>query len=162
VQEGAERFRDWHLVLSETDEHLAVPVGDLVGGHGGYPGLLLAEQQHQGAGDPVGGVEVVVVEQPGQLCPALVGVGGRAAAALRAGDLEGGAVACFSGPREEVTHVAGAGSGGEPVLDIGVAAVGQRSATPGQPGQELGRGFDLQSGVGGVGPWPGAGLGGAA
>jgi hypothetical protein len=47
----------------------------LVGGHGGDPGLLLAEEQHQAAGDPVGGVEPVVVEQLGYQCPAVLGVG---------------------------------------------------------------------------------------
>jgi len=44
--------------------------GDVAGGQGGDPGHVLAEQQDQAAGNPVGDLQVVVVEQPGRQFPA--------------------------------------------------------------------------------------------
>ena len=35
--------------------------------------------------------------------------------------------------------------------DVGLVAVGERGVFRSEPGQETGRGFDLQPGVGGVG-----------
>ncbi|MGH3779418.1 MAG: hypothetical protein ACRDRO_02005, partial [Pseudonocardiaceae bacterium] len=61
------------------------------------------------------------------------------------------AVAVVGGPGQEIPHVAGARTGGEPLVDVGLAAVGERGVFRGEPGQEIGRGFDFQSGVGGVG-----------
>jgi hypothetical protein len=49
-------------VVAEAHEHFPVAMDDLVGGHGGDPGLLLAQEQQQAAGDPVDDVEAVVVE----------------------------------------------------------------------------------------------------
>jgi hypothetical protein len=46
-QEVAERFGNGQFVLAEADEDVPAADGDLVGGHGGDPRLLLAEQEHQ-------------------------------------------------------------------------------------------------------------------
>ena len=73
-QQRAQRLGNGHLVPAEANEHLSVAMADLAGGHGGDAGLLLAEEQHQAAGDPVDDVEAVVVEEPGQQGPAPVGV----------------------------------------------------------------------------------------
>jgi hypothetical protein len=49
---------------------------DLVAGDDGDAGELLGVEQHEAAGDAVGELEGVVVEQPGEDVPAGVGVGG--------------------------------------------------------------------------------------
>jgi hypothetical protein len=46
----------------EPDEHLLIGAGDLAGGHDGDARQRLAVKQQQAAGDPVGGVERVVVQ----------------------------------------------------------------------------------------------------
>ena len=82
-QERTERLGDGQVVLAEADEHVVAAVGDLIEGHGGDSGLLLAEQQQEAAGDPVDDGDAVVVQQRGDLCPALVGVGGESGGAFR-------------------------------------------------------------------------------
>lgn len=57
-------------MAAEVDEDVCVALGDVAGGQGGDPGLLLAVEQQQAAGDSVDDVEAVVVEESG-CCPAL-------------------------------------------------------------------------------------------
>ncbi len=80
-----ERAGDGRVVAAEPDESLAVAAGDLAGGHGGDAGQRLPVEQEQAAGDPVGGVERGVVQEPGGQRPALVLADGRASGARRRG-----------------------------------------------------------------------------
>ncbi len=149
-------------VSAEANEDVVAVAGDLAGGQGCDPGHVLARQQDQAPGDAVGGLEAVVVEQPGGLVPALLGADRGSGVTRWARDVENVAVALPGGPGQEVAGVAGGGSGGKPAVNINLAAAGETAAAHGQPGKESSRGLDPQPGVGGVGARPAAGGGGAA
>ena len=65
-------FGDGDLVVAQAQEYLRTLAADLLGGQGGDPGQVLAVEQQQGAGDPVGELEGVVVQESGDLGPACV------------------------------------------------------------------------------------------
>jgi hypothetical protein len=73
----------------------------------------------------------VVVEQLGDLRPALVWVGGGPGGAFWGGDVEVGTLALLGGPGQEVPRVASVGARDEPVADVGLASIGQIGAFPG-------------------------------
>jgi len=104
---GGERAGDGHVVAAELDERLLSGAGDLAGGHDGDARWRLAVKQQQAAGDPVGGVERVVVQQPGGVCPSLVLADGGAGWACRGGDVEPLGVPAGGGPGQEVPGQAG-------------------------------------------------------
>ena len=83
-----------------------VVAGDLAGGERGDAGDVLAEEQDQAAGGPVGGLDAVVVQQPGrpvsQRWLSLIAV---PACRWRAGEVEGLAVSLAGGPGQEVADV---------------------------------------------------------
>jgi len=96
---------------------------------------VLAEQEQQAAGGPVGEVEGRVAEQAVDEFPSLAGVGRSASPALRAGDLQAQAVLAGGGPGQEVPDVVGGRAGGEPGLHVALTAGGQGEAMVSQPGQ---------------------------
>jgi hypothetical protein len=63
---------------------------------------VLAEQEQQAAGGPVGEVEGLVIEQAVDELPPLFGTGRGAGFALRPGDLQGRAVLAVGGPGQKV------------------------------------------------------------
>lgn len=67
-EEGGHRLGDRDVLAAEAEEYLLTAVDDLVGGHGGDGGELLAVEQEQGAGDPVGELEVFVRAAAGATC----------------------------------------------------------------------------------------------
>ena len=69
--------------LAEAEKDLRAFGFDLVEGDRDDPGQLLAVEQQQGAGDAVGELDGVVVQEPGDLRPAFVVGGGRAGVAAR-------------------------------------------------------------------------------
>lgn len=104
---GGERAGQRRVVAAEPDEHLASVAGDLAGGEDGDAGQWLPVEQQQGAGDPVGGIEGGVVQQPGRQCPPLVLADRRAGGSWRGGDVQVLAVPAVSGPGQEVPRQAG-------------------------------------------------------
>jgi len=63
------------------------------------------------------------------------------------------------GPGEEIAYLAGGGAGGQPGVGVGLGALGQGAVVGVQPGEELGGGADVASGVAGVAAWPGGAFG---
>ena len=59
------------------------------------------------------------------------------------------------GPGQELADVARTGAGGQPVVDIGLAAAGQRGAARAEPAKEPGGRFDRVLGSCGICPGPG-------
>src|SRR5664280_841489 len=108
---------------------------------------LLAVAEQEGAGDPVGELDGVVVQQPGDQRPAVLGAGGWSGRSAEAWHHQGGTVAVVGSPVEEVPHRVAGGSGGEPVVDVGLSALGQRDTPVVEPGEEADGG-----------PQPGAGI----
>ncbi len=112
-------------MLAEPDVHVPVVTGDLADGERGDAGDVLAVEQDQAAGGPVGGLDGGVAEQPGGVFPAL-GVADRGSAVpLPGGEGEGGAVPVAGGPGQEAAgalRCARAG-GGKPLVDVGLAAL---------------------------------------
>jgi hypothetical protein len=135
---------------------------DLACGQRGDAGHGLAVEQDKAPGDPVGDVDAVIVQQAGCQVPALA-VGDRGPGApLRAGDVEVRAVSVAGGPGQELADVACTGPGGQPVIDVGLAAARQGGAAPAEPAEEPGRCLDRGPRVIGIGPGPAPGPGGAA
>lgn len=120
---------------------------------------MLAEQEQQAAGSPVGEVKGRVVQKAVNEFPSLAGVGRGACFALRPGDLQGQAVLAGGGPGQEVPDVVGGRAGGQPGLHVALTAGGQGEAVPAEPGQEGDHGQDLVPGAAGDDTGAGAGLG---
>ena len=93
---------DGHVVAAEPDEHLLTAAGDLAGGHDGDAGQWLAVKQQQAAGDPVGGVERIVVQKPGSVCPSLVLADGGSGCPFRGRDVQPLGVPAGGSPDQEV------------------------------------------------------------
>jgi hypothetical protein len=83
LDELGERFGDVQVVGSESEKDLRALSFDLVVGDRHDPGQVLAVEQQQCSGDPVGEFDGVVVQEPGDLGPPFVVVGGRAGVAAR-------------------------------------------------------------------------------
>ena len=149
-------------MCSEAKGHDAVVAVDLVGGHDGDPGQVLAVAEQEGAGDSVGDVKGVVVQESGDQCPALVGIGGGAGHPAQWRHGQGGAVVVLGSPAQEVAGGVGGGSAAEPPVDVTLAAAGQRDALPVDPVQEPGGGEQLGAGIVGRGSAGGVLLGAAA
>src|SRR5664280_1654835 len=79
---------------------------------------LLAVAEQEGAGDPVGELDGVVVQQPGDQRPAVLGAGGWSGRSAEAWHHQGGTVAVVGSPVEEVPHRVAAGPAGYPVRDF--------------------------------------------
>ena len=124
------------------------------------PGQLLAVAQQQAAGDAVGQLQGVVVQEPGQEFPPLVGAGGRTVVTGAGGHAQPVGVAVVGGPGEEVSDVGrGRTGGGEPGVQVARADLVQGGPAGAQPGQEGDGGADPDVRVPGVGAWPGLGRG---
>jgi hypothetical protein len=81
--------------------------GDLADGERGDTARGLAVEQDEAADGPVDGIEGVVAEEPGGQFPAAVAGDSGPVPALRARDIEAGAVPAAGGPGQEVADVAG-------------------------------------------------------
>ena len=158
-----ERAGDGHVVAAEPDERLVVAAGDLAGGHGGDAGQRLAVEQEQAAGDPVGGVERGVVQQPGGQRPPLVLADGGAGRARRGGDASAAGSGRARRPRSG-SPWPGRLTG--PVRSHWSMSAwpqaGERGAAAAEPGQEARGGADVVAGVRGGGARPGGGCGAGA
>ncbi|HMH38682.1 MAG TPA: hypothetical protein VK584_17275 [Streptosporangiaceae bacterium] len=65
------------------------------------------------------------MEKTSGQCPSLIGAGRGAVGASWAGDGERAAVAAPGGPGQEAAYLPGARAGGEPVVEVSVAAAGK-------------------------------------
>ena len=123
LEDGAgERAGDRHVMTAEPEGRLVVVAGDLAGRHGGDAGQRLAVEQEQAPGNPVGGVERGVVQQPGGQRPPLVLADGGAGRARRCRDAQLPAVAAGRGPGQEIPGQAGRRPGAQPLVDVGLPA----------------------------------------
>jgi hypothetical protein len=114
----------------------------------------LAVEQQQGAGDAVGEVEGLVVQEPADLGLAFV-AGGGAGVAAGVGDRDRAGVYGASGRLQEVPHpVAGWRGVGQVGVDVGLPQVGQCAVPVGEPVQQVDRGVDVDAGVVVVGAGP--------
>ncbi len=73
----------------------------------------MAVEQQQGAADPVGELEVGVVQQSGEVVPAVVVAGGDAGIAPERGNVQRLAVVVFVGPAQELADLVGGRSAGQ-------------------------------------------------
>ena len=124
----------------------------LFGGHHRDPGQLLAIAQQQGAGDPVGDLEGVVVQEALDQGPALISVEGCSGRSRDGRHEHDGAVVVFGGPAQEVPDGVTGWSVREPAVDVTVTAVGEGDATLMEPAQEAAGDDQLGAGVAGRGP----------
>jgi len=92
------------------------------------------------------------VQEAGDQCPALVGVGGRAGRSPEGWHEQRGAVVVFGGPAQEVSDRVAGGPVGEPGVDVALVALGHRDAAVLEPGEEPGGDQQLGAGVAGRGP----------
>ena len=104
--------------------------GDLVAGEAGDAGQRLSVEQHEQPGDAVlDGVSVVVEEAADQCPPLVVFDLGEDLAARVLGNVQVTGVAASASPeREGAGVVVGAGSAGEPGVDVALGAVRQARA----------------------------------
>lgn len=148
-------------MLAEPDVHVAVVAGDLAGCERGDAGDVLAVEEDKAAGCPVCGLDAVVVEQPGGVLPAPAVADRGPGVPLTGGEGEGRAVPVAGGPVQEAAGALGraCADGGEPFVDVGLAALPQCCSPPAEPGQEPGGFADRVPGVRGASPVAGPGLG---
>jgi len=150
AQERGEWFVNLQRVGAQAKPHLVVVADDVIGGEGDDPGQGLGVEHDQRAGDPVGGVEGVVVDEASGEVPTVFGVdrwGGLALAG--AGKVQvGGQVAVAMCPGEEGAPGPADGSrAGEPAVEVVLAAVTQVSARVLEASEEGGDLLDLAAGV---------------
>jgi hypothetical protein len=156
--ETGERFGEYDRFPAEPEGYFVTAGLDVTEGQAADGGGLLGVEQDEQSGDPVLGLDGVVVQQLPGLCPASFGVddaggpcppGGRE---VQAGQL------LVLGPADEVAGgaaLAGARTG-QPLVKVGLRAGGQGEIAGGQPVQERYGGSDVPAGyaglaVGGVG-----------
>src|SRR5208282_651796 len=120
-------------------------VGDLVTGEAGDACQGLPVEQHEQAGHAVLDGVAVVVEKAADQCPPFVVFDlGEGLVAGVPGNVQVVGVPAPAGPEHEGTGVvAGAGSAGEPGVDVVLGADRQVLAVFSQPGDQLERGPDL-------------------
>ena len=162
--EAGEWFGQRDGVGAEPQAHCVFGGSHMLEGEAADRGGGLCVEEHEQPGDPVDGVDSVVVEQPPGLGPAGLGVVG-AGWALPPGcrELQAGQLVLF-GPAGEVARVAAVAGlvAGQPGVEVCLAGVGQGVAAGGEPVEQRDGGFDVAfdgdclgaGGVGGVGALP--------
>ena len=118
-------LRDGQIVGTEAQRDDVIVTVYLFGGHYRDPGQLLAVAEQEGAGDPVGELQGVVVVEAGDQGPARVGFGGRSGRSPQGRHEQRGAVVVFGGPVEEVPNRVAGRALGKPGVDIALAALGR-------------------------------------
>ena len=112
---------------------------------------LLAVEQQQRSGDPVGGLDGVVVQESGDLRPAFVAAGGRrSGGAAQCGDVEAVGVTAGGGPVQEVPHLIARRPAREVGVDVALPDVGQGGPVIAEPAQQVDGGGDVDVSVAGV------------
>ena len=129
ADELAERFGQVEGDGAQKQPDLLGAVGDLVAGEAGDAGQRLSVEQYEQPGDTVlDGVSVVMQEGADQRPPLVVFDLGEDLAAGVLGNVQVTSVAVSAGPdRESAGVVVGAGSAGEPGVDVVLGGAGAGS-----------------------------------
>ncbi len=122
---------------------------DLVSGHDRDAGQVLAVAEQERAGDTVGVVEGVVMQEAGQQRPAVVAVDGCPGRPAKCGHQQRGAVVVFGGPAEEVPDRVAREPAGQPAVDVGLPGSAEGEPWLVEPVQEAAGGQELGAGVAG-------------
>lgn len=147
--QAVERLGKQDGFLSEVKEYPVIVGVDIIGGQTADGGRLLGVEQDEEAGEPVFGLESVVVEEAPGLIPAGFGVEGAGGSVPAGGGEVQVGVLAAAGPADEVPGPAflGGARAGHPGVQVALSAGGQGEAVRVKPVQERHRRGDVSLAV---------------
>ena len=159
-EQDRQRLRDGQIVGTEAQRDDVIVTVYLLGGHYRDPGQLLAVAEQEGAGDPVGELQVSSWRRRAIRAQR---VSGSVAVRSSPGPARAAPGQWWCSAAQSRKSRTGAGRAlGKPGVDIALAALGQRGAGLVEPGEEPGGAQQLGAGVAGGGPSAVAPLGAGA
>src|ERR1017187_1357097 len=146
--EAGERFGEHDGFPAEPRVHFVVAGLDVAEGEAADGGGLLSVEQEEQPGDPVPGLESVVMQQVPGLRPASFGIDDAGGASPPGGRKVQAGQLLVAGPADEVPGMAALAGArrGRPLVEVALRAGGQREPACGQPVQERRGGSDVPSG----------------
>ena len=133
--QAGEQLGQCHGFAAEPKAHFAVGGLDMLEGEAADRGGGLCVEEHEQAGDPVDGIDGMVVQQAPGLCPAGLGVDGTGwAVPSGCGEVQAGQLVS-SGPAHEVPGFAAVAGlvAGQPGVEVRLPGVGQGAAACFEP-----------------------------